>query len=151
MNVHDFFPPCISWEEIKQKCFSWARGWIKWPLEIPSNVTFFYSSVKSILSGLHVSLANSWSYVKWLLRLLIALYSSWLRGKQLLAAVSGHFHSLSMSFVTFHFLVTNAEEANLGKERSCCTKLSGQDTHYSTAVFACPIKLRTWLWICWTG
>lgn len=65
----------------------------------------------------------------------IALYSSWLRGKHLLAAVSGYFHSPSMSFITFHFLVTNAGGANLGKERSYCRKLSGQDTHITQQLY----------------
>lgn len=74
--------------ELKQRCLSWARGWIKWPVEFPSE--FSYSSVTAMLSVLLMSPANSWSDIKWL--------CSWPRQ----TCARGSFQVFSLSFYAIH-------------------------------------------------
>lgn len=62
--------------ELKQRCLSWARGWIKWPLEFPPDKIFFHSSVPAMLSVLLMSPANSWSDRKWLHRLWASVWAA---------------------------------------------------------------------------
>jgi len=44
-----------------------------------------------------------------------------------------------MSSTILHFLVTDTEGANLGKQRSYCTKLSAQDTHVAQQLYFPPL------------
>lgn len=116
--------------ELKQRCLSWARGWIKWPLEFPSE--FSYSSVPAMLSVLLMSPANSRSDIKWLCSC----------PRQTCARGSFRcFPSPSMPSTTLQLLVTGREGTSSGKMRNNCTELSKINILHNSCI---SLLYNTW-------